>query len=244
MKLWQKILIAILLLTLVGYLVFAMLRFSDQSNNKKCLDIAVTILDGEQIHFLTSEMIYASLLNNDFEFKGERLSDINTQEVEAFIKKNPVVKTVECYKTPSGLVKIDITQRQPLFRVNALVNFYVDADGKIMPISPNFVAYVPIVSGCLTVKYAVGELKDFMLFIQNDEFWNAQIEQVDVNCNKELVLIPRVGDYEIELGTLEEYQVKMQKLKTFYLEGLNKIGWGNYSKISLKYKDQVVCTKK
>ena len=43
----------------------------------------------------------------------------------------------------------------------------------------------------------------------------------------------------------EAYEEKFEKLKMFYTEGLNKTdGWNKYSTINIKYKNQVVCTKK
>jgi cell division protein FtsQ len=83
-----------------------------------------------------------------------------------------------------------------------------------------------------------------MIFIKNDPFWSAQIEQVDVQLNGDVILIPRVGDQEIEIGRLEDYPSKLAKLKEFYKKGLNKIGWGDYKRISIKFKNQVVCTRK
>jgi cell division protein FtsQ len=38
---------------------------------------------------------------------------------------------------------------------------------------------------------------------------------------------------------------KFEKLHTFYLQGLNTTGsWNKYSVINLKFKNQIVCTKK
>jgi cell division protein FtsQ len=46
-------------------------------------------------------------------------------------------------------------------------------------------------------------------------------------------------------GEAKDFEEKFEKLKTFYTEGLNKTdGWNKYSTINIKYKNQVVCTKK
>jgi cell division protein FtsQ len=46
-------------------------------------------------------------------------------------------------------------------------------------------------------------------------------------------------------GDAKDFEEKFEKLKTFYTEGLNKTdGWNKYSTINIKYKNQVVCTKK
>jgi cell division protein FtsQ len=80
-------------------------------------------------------------------------------------------------------------------------------------------------------------------FITADRFWNSQIEQIYVNNKYEIELIPRVGSHIIELGKTENIEEKMANLKLLYRQGFNKLGWNQYVKISLKYKNQVVCTK-
>jgi cell division protein FtsQ len=57
-------------------------------------------------------------------------------------------------------------------------------------------------------------------------------------------LTPTVGSQQIILGKIENYKENLEKLRLFYEKGLSKVGWNNYSVINLKYKNQVVCTKK
>ena len=64
-----------------------------------------------------------------------------------------------------------------------------------------------------------------------------------MNSKYEFELIPRVGSQVIELGDADNLEEKFENLKLLYLEGFNKIGWNKYERISLKYKNQVVCTK-
>ena len=40
------------------------------------------------------------------------------------------------------------------------------------------------------------------------------------------------------------YEEKFEKLKTFYEKGLNQVGWNKYSRISLEFNNQIICTKK
>ncbi|MBK7817541.1 MAG: hypothetical protein IPJ60_08285 [Sphingobacteriaceae bacterium] len=59
------------------------------------------------------------------------------------------------------------------------------------------------------------------------------------------MLTPVVGDQSILLGKNQDLDVKLNKLKLFYSEGLNKTNsWNKYSTINLKFKNLVVCTKK
>ncbi len=48
----------------------------------------------------------------------------------------------------------------------------------------------------------------------------------------------------IDTIALDDYETKLQNLKLFYDQAIPIVGWEKYSVISLKYKNQIVCTKK
>ena len=113
-----------------------------------------------------------------------------------------------------------------------------------MPISSNFSVYVPLATGIIDEEFAKTKLYDFADFLNKNPEWDAWIEQIVVKSGNEIELIPRIGDFRIILGQLENYPEKLNKFLLFVEEGLNKIGWNRYSAINLKYDNQVVCTKK
>jgi cell division protein FtsQ len=96
----------------------------------------------------------------------------------------------------------------------------------------------------LTGAAQLKQLFDLAHFISNDKFWNSQISQIFVNKNNDIEMIPRVCNHTIVLGEATDLEEKFQKLLIFYKIGLNNTGWNNYSDINLKYKNQVVCTKR
>jgi cell division protein FtsQ len=90
-------------------------------------------------------------------------------------------------------------------------------------------------------------LKDvyhFVNYINDDDFWSAQIDQIYVDGKDEVTLIPRVGNHIVHLGTFENYEGKLRNLEAFYDKVLPEVGWNKYSTINLEYKDQVVCKKR
>ena len=87
-------------------------------------------------------------------------------------------------------------------------------------------------------------LFNFAKYINNDKFWKAQISQVYVVDQNNIELIPRVGPHTILLGSLDDYELKMEKLKLFYEQALTEEGWNKYKQINLKYRNQIVCTKR
>jgi hypothetical protein len=63
--------------------------------------------------------------------------------------------------------------------------------------------------------------------------------------NKEIEIYPVIGKFKVLVGNSEYFQEKMNKLKLFISQGLNKNdAWTKYSQINLKYKNLIYCTKK
>jgi cell division protein FtsQ len=87
-------------------------------------------------------------------------------------------------------------------------------------------------------------LSDVLKLIDSDDFLKAQITAIEFNENDELTVYPRVGEHKIILGEAQDLLRKFEKLKIFYRQGLDKVGWDRYSHINLKFDNQVVCTKR
>ena len=47
-----------------------------------------------------------------------------------------------------------------------------------------------------------------------------------------------------EIKGLENFENKLARLKEFYQKGLNQVGWNKYSRISLEFSNQIICTKR
>ena len=82
------------------------------------------------------------------------------------------------------------------------------------------------------------------LFIEEDPFWKAQVEQIWVDKDGEYKLTPRVGSHAIILGDADDLEGKFRKLYALYTHALNNLGWNRYTQINLKYKNQIVCTRR
>lgn len=236
-------LISIFALLVLGYLVFSLWHFSGSNKELVCKELDIELEDSLNVQLINQSEIALILDQNDLNPIGKTVKHIQTELIEATLRKNPMVKWVECYKTPSGIVHIKVLQRCPKFRVVGLGSYYIDIDRKLMPVSTNYAAYVPVVSGRVTVSMARGKLFDFVTYLEGNPFWNAQIEQIFVRDDLKIELVPRVGDAIIVLGTLDNFEAKLNKLHKLYVKGFNIIGWNRYKTIDLQYKDQVVCDK-
>ena len=113
-----------------------------------------------------------------------------------------------------------------------------------MPLEAKCVARRTIVTGNVEKSFAMRDLYKFGVFLQNNPFWDAQIEQIHVLPGKDVELVPRVGDHIVYLGKLDQFEDKLDRLKVFYKKALNEVGWNKYSRISLEFNNQIICTKR
>ncbi len=241
----KRILILLALIATSVYLVLAVTLFNAKPLERPCKGMELKIMDDIDYGFITLRDIESSLKREKLLPVGMKQKDINTRNMEILLEKNPFIKDAECYITASGKVNINIYQRIPLMRVMSSNgdNYYIDNEGKAMNANGKPV-HVAVATGYIDRKFAQDKLYELALFLKSDEFWNAQIEQVNVTPKKEIELVPRVGGHILFIGKPEMYETKFRKLKAFYTEGLNKVGWNKYERISVEFNNQIICTKK
>lgn len=242
----KKFLLIVVALMTIGYLVFSASYFRKLSRNKLCESFEVVIADSNRVQFVLTRDIERLVKRHNLHPVGKSFGDINTLAIRDTILTNQLVETAEVYTTPAGGIVAAIRQRQPVIRVITSQgrSYYVDQERRIMPVTPAFTVYVPVVTGAVTETMAREELYDFAMFLQRNADWDAWIEQIEVRSNDDVVLIPRAGDFSIVMGSLKDYPVKLSKFIRFVDQGLNVLGWNRYSEINLKYENQVVCTRK
>ncbi|MEA4916521.1 hypothetical protein [Proteiniphilum sp.] len=242
----KKFLIILIAAVVIGYLIFSASYFRNRSKDVVCESFSVVIEDSTHYRFVSTQDIVGLVKRYDLYPVGKTFGEINTLAIRDSILTNKLVESAKVFITPKGSVMATISQRKPILRVISDVkgNFYVDNERRIMPVSANFAVYVPVATGVIDEEFAQNQLSDFALFLSSHPDWDAWIEQIVVQKDQEVELIPRAGDFRIILGSLDDYQAKLAKFSRFVDEGLNVVGWNRYSAINLKYDNQVVCTKK
>lgn len=227
------------------YLVGVSVYFSRDRQVKACTDIRIVVKDSLEKHFVNEKDVELILKRASLNPIGKPMGKINTEKIENVLMDNQMIREVEAYKTPSGIIRLEIVQKMPVLRIMGVRgNYYVDNEGSTMPVSSHYVAHVPVATGYVEKAFAMTDLYKFALFLQENKFWYNQIEQIFVYPDKEVELVPRVGNHRILLGSLEDYRTKLDNLRLFYRQAIPYVGWDKYSLINLKYKNQIVCTKK
>lgn len=242
----KKILSITVALLLLAYMVYGIVLANDRTDtSRKCKGVSLYVRDSLEYGTVNNAMVMGMLRDNWLDPTGKPVEKLLLDSMEHVLCRHPFIRTAQCFLTSDDMLRIDITSKMPVARVrnNLGQDFYIDEKGGILPCR-GVAVNVPVVTGNVNRKTASGKLLELLNLIADDEFWKAQVEQVNVTAKGQVQIVPRVGSHILELGDMEDFQSKLDRLRHFYDKGLDKIGWNKYSSISVAYKGQVVCKKR
>ncbi len=250
---WKPIGFGLIWVVCLGGLFVLMSFIGIKRASMLCKEVKVYI-PGNQ-YFVDRQEVNTILHVGNNTLVGKKLEDINIHQLEKTLQANPFIEFAKVYTDMDGVVNVEIRQRQPILRVMNRFeqDFYVDQYGLKIPLSANFTAPVLVATGSIdeifinridtlhtTMAKALFKTADF---IRKDSLWDAQFEQIFVNANHEIELIPRVGNQRILLGNADSLDKKFKNLLIFYQKALPKVGWNAYKIINIKYANQIVGIK-
>lgn len=256
---WKSITIALIDVLLAVYLILAVTSWNKPEENVAvCNEVKINISDVNNAGFLSAEEVKDILNKVKLYPLNKSMNAINPRRIEETLRTGPFVQTAQCYKTTSGIVFINITQRMPIIRIKSDNgdDYYLDDNGGILPNS-KYISDLIIATGSINRIFAQYYLSSLAKEINASPFWLNQIEQIHVLPDRGIELVPRVGNQIIFLGYLpygkyksarergirEFVSKKLDRLSKFYKYGMSKVGWNLYSYINLEFDNQIVCKK-
>lgn len=220
----------------------------------RAMEVHVEQLSG--VYFIDESTVIRRIFDLGDPIIGTSVDSLNLRRIRRAILDLPSVKDASVYVRVDGRLVVNVTQRRPLFRVigTQAAGYYIDTEGKPMPLSSNYSARVPVVTGALPVSMEADprELTEhpriistvaLVNFIEAHPFWSAQTEHIVVQSNGEYELIPRVGAARIQLGDTSDLSAKFSRLQAFYQTMAHQNNLNKYKRINVKYRDQVVCER-
>ena len=228
-----KILITVIIF---GFLLsFSLKRFNNKSMEKVSVNLIKT---KHPVYFIDEKDIKEIVKKSNPE---RRIGDINIPELEKKLNKLPAVDSANVFLNLNGNLHLDIKQRVPAFRLNKNGNdFYVDGKGTEFPISKNYSFPCMLVTGDVEKSEYI-KLAELVDKIDRDEFSKKYF--IGISKEKENYnLLTSQGNYKVEIGDLENINLKVKGFKTFVEKHLVYQEPEKYTKISVKYDNQIVTT--
>lgn len=232
---------------------FALIAFTERMKGEVTVRaIQISMENIHDNHYLDEADVLKLTRINAENFTGASISKLNFHEIEQRMKQNPFIRSAEVYSDLKGNLMVNVSLRRPIARIVRTdgPDAYIAEDGTIMPVSEKFSSRVLLISGSFIPQilkldnlYELEEGRQIMSMlstIREDEFWTAQIAQLEIDKKTKITLFPQVGDETIEFGKPVDMETKFRKLLIFYKSILPRVGWNKYNRINLEYEGQVV----
>jgi cell division protein FtsQ len=228
-----------LLLVLVGVLY----AFANAKNAHRVVsDASVTFLGSDNL-FVTYDNVSKLLIQNPSVGSNRYKEIIDLNALEFALNANPMVKKAEVFMSINGRLFVEVEQKRPIARVHTNASYYVDGDGFFMPLSTNYSARVPLVTG-LVYKNQLQRVHKIAKAIDEDAFLKQHVIEIHQNEKQEIALKMRAYDFEVQFGDLSQIQKKINNFKAFYQKAIENKTINTYSSVNLGFDSQVICTKK
>ena len=232
---WELLLLVVLVLGLYGFA-------SHRYQQAKVEEIEVKFLGNNNL-YIDEVAVNKLLIQNHGSLINLPVDQIVLNTIEEEINANPMVQKAQVFLTNSGSMVVQVRQRQPIGRVQTLVeSFYLDQAGKRMPLSEQYTARVPLITG-LVSEETLKAVHRILTEVQKDSFLVKNVIGVHIEDKDDYRLELRSEDYRLHLGSADRLVKKFQKFKAFYAQTLLPGQEVEYAKVNLEFRNQVVCTK-
>ena len=229
--------------TMVFAILLALVFFSNQRQAIQKVRLQNIEIKKSDANFINKQIVLEYLEDKSFFFDSVLVSNFSQQRVEEILDIHPAIKKSEVYVSQTGGVNILIEQKKAIVRIKSNTNdYYLDEFGSMMQLFDNYTVKLVVATGEISFDDHI-EIYNFISKINTSDFWSKQITQIHFE-DDEILLIPRVGDQKILIGSFDNVLERLDNLYQFYKVAMPLKGWQIYSRINLKFNNQIVCVRK
>ena len=243
----------LLIYSFSGILLLSLITFASVKNGNRKVDLLQVEISEEDGNFFTDQLEVIDLMTDksaDYVI-GVEMGELDPKILEERVESNPFVKEAQIFRDLKGNLQVQVEQSKPIARlfIDGKNDKYIDEEGRILPVNAKHTARVPLIETEFEFKWEKNldesnfgsKVFELLRFIEADEFWRAQIAHVIIKKDGEVEMYPQVTKQRIEFGTPEDLEKKFSKLMIFYKEILPGKGWNSYSRVNVKFEDQIIC---
>ena len=230
-------------LILMFSLVIFLYSFTSNRNNNRKLTKSVVVFVGEDAPYVNQETVNKLLIENNSDAKSIGKDKLDLNKLERELNANKMIEKSDVFVSIDGELKAVVKQKTPIARIfDGEKSFYIDYKGNTMPLSSNYTARVPLVSGEINKKNSE-KIAELFRIIYDDEFLKKNIIGVQIMPNGSLKMLNRNYNYQIDFGGTLRMKAKFNNYKAFFQKAVLDSSLNKYKTIDLRFAQQVVCTK-
>lgn len=229
-------------LAFLSVAVVALYGFADERNQAKKVKNVTVKFVGENNLYLTEDAVNKLLIQNYGALENTPKEQLVLNTIEEVVLSNDMVKNAQVYLTVNGELVSKIVQRNPIGRIEGVSKFYLDDQGKRMPLSRHHSARVPIITGKITGK-TLEDAYAILDYINNDDFLRKNVIGIHIEDEGKYQLKFRMENFVVNLGGVDNLNKKFKNFMAFYAKAAKDNSLEDYATVSLEFNNQVVCTK-
>ena len=235
----------LLLTILVAYACGITIWAHNEARRYGCNGIEITIESSASADTVTKRGVMDELAKYPRKIVGSPIETIDTRHLENYLSQNSNFEQVECNMTSNGKLEIRILPMVPAARIfDGDKSYYINKEGKVIESKPNFFVDVPVISGNFSDKFTPLQVLPLVRFVEKDEVLSKLVTMIHAKDADNLILIPRINGHVINFGDTNRLDDKKRALLSLYRKVLPHKGWNEYDTISVKFRGQVVATRR
>lgn len=246
----KRIVLTTVWTAITGGVLTLLVAANSKEQKHTCRDVLITIKGtGERYYISKGDIARVLRPNGEPTLRGQATDQLDLALLERRLEANAWIQEAEMYFDRSNDLHVVVTERQPIARVFTKngSSFYIDSSGARLPLLSHISARVPVVTNYPSARKPLAkdsavmqDVRQVVQYISTNDFWNAQIAQIDVTPLGSFELLPTVGNHIIRLGKAENIGEKLDKLLLMYKQVMSKTGFDKYSMLDIQYAGQVV----
>ena len=239
----------VLALLLAGYAVWALIWANRAAANEACRGIDVTMVDDTASRgFVTADEVRRLLSENHFDdITGKPVSAIDLQHIEDALESNANIEQATAVRLADGRVSVTVTPMLPVARIfdSHGRSYYINRQGKRLTANFRYRLDVPVITGDFDSINRPTALLPLIERIASDSVWNAIVGHVAVEPRtRDVLLVPIIRGHVINIGSPADIDDKLSRVMLMYRKVMPVKGWNFYDTISVKWRGQVVATRR
>lgn len=217
----------------------------NQADKEVCTGIRIEVEGDTPMRKVVEKGVRAELNDYPKEIVGTPIRNLGTEKIRKYLAQMSNFESVNVMITADRELLVKVVPMIPVMRVfTGNTSYYINREGKHIEAKPEFYTDVPVVKGNFSKKFTPREMVGLVQFIRNDEFLSNFVSMIEVPNRNNIILIPRVFGHVVNFGDTTDLRTKTDNLKLFYRKVIPHKGWNMYDTISVKFRDQIVATRK
>ncbi len=243
---WKTVFKIVLCLMLLGYVAFAFAFVHEENAKRICPGIDLRIIGNTLPESVLKQGVNSQLAKYDKQLKGAPLEKIDLKGLEDYLSAFSNFESVECSFNPDSRLRITITPIKAEVRVftDKGRSFYINRYGKRIKADAEFFIDVPVLIAPEKYDDCIPSALSVIRYTGADPELSPLIAAYKIDGPGDLIIIPRLQGHVINFGDSTRLDEKKAAILAAYRNVLPAKGWNTYDTISVKFKSQIVATRR